>query len=1206
MGSDTNPVMRDLFLRDPCREVDRIIKATELDPARLGLELEEYVVTEGIRKDLHDILDDFVETRRRLPESVCVWVSGWFGSGKSHFLKVIGALVGNLDIVRPERRERRKASVYFCEKWRLPHGSVLDKEFHTKTVFVNLLDYLGTRPPPLSEIIYVALMKSLGYASIPWVARLEQALAQRGLFEQFKEWIERQQGAPWEKVREDPLLVRGVMAEALHAVDSRTWRSVEVAGKAIEDLRGELRINPQWTAQRLTEEAQRLHEERGRIAILLDEVGLYIGRAEASRDRLGELIALAEAISRKEVGGRVWLFATSQEALEEVIPEVLRRGQEFERLRDRFRTKVTLMPENIEEVVRVRLLDKVDGPGLAFLQRIFRENQGSLVTHACIHNVSRDQVHYSQCSEEDFLRFYPLMPYYIRLVQEILNQLRAKHLGERGFTGRERATLGVIQTMLCDKLRNEPVGRLATFDALFDAIEGELASLRGAEASEIRGMASLGSHNGVSAQAVAKALYLLQHAGPWLPTTVENVTAVLYPSLGADGQQLLDGVRESLQELVRRVYVGEREGSFHFLSESERTFEKDVERARGRAEVVGAAKKAARVQQLAEEVLEDFSRIKFHGVRDLDIQLRVDGEPLKTKGHLILDVISPLGAYPVEVNELEVQTAREASVVFLHATSSDEFKDALERALAMEYVINEKQRAGVPAEDRPYLQDRERDLDGLKHDRLPDLFRRALAEGRVVAGGETRTVENGDWKARTRQALEERAEAVFPEFRLAAGFVKEDDIDKLLRHRGGALPGIVRDLKIVDDEGNVREDGPLTSRISRELERREGRQESTRGADLIAHFGAPPYGWEGRVTRLALAALFKHGSVWVEAGGSEYHSSAQAGANRMFLDSREFNRTAIHLGEAPSPAQRLAAAKLVAELFGMPGLEALDEVGEALGRGLEDMAHHAQRLASRLRDLGVGDSSELDALADRSQALNVGRASQVILAVLRAAESENLQDRLLALKQLIRFEEEGNLEKATSWTRFLDIAQSVDPARASRLRILLRDRDLPSKWQATYDEIQSLKASYEQAYVEAHVRAAQAVEDARRVVGQWKAKYPDLDLSATDLEPPWACSLRDATGVEHEPFTCAECQSPLVQLVGVPERVDAWKARLQQAVARRELKKRGGEAPASLALDETVRSMSELQAFEAQVRAFAEETFRQGGKVKIKGEARRE
>jgi hypothetical protein len=143
-------IIADLFRRDPCREFYRIIKATELSPSRLGHELEEYVVTPEIRRHIQDILDEFVETRRRSPESVCAWVSGWFGSGKSHFIKAVGAVLGNLDIVLPGQAKQDEATKYFCEKWQLPHSLLLEGEFQTKAVFINLLDHLGPRPPSLS------------------------------------------------------------------------------------------------------------------------------------------------------------------------------------------------------------------------------------------------------------------------------------------------------------------------------------------------------------------------------------------------------------------------------------------------------------------------------------------------------------------------------------------------------------------------------------------------------------------------------------------------------------------------------------------------------------------------------------------------------------------------------------------------------------------------------------------------------------------------------------------------------------------------------------------------------------------------------------------------------------------------------------------------------------------------------------------------
>jgi hypothetical protein len=1048
-------------------------------------------------------------------------------------------------------------------------------------------------------------MVSLGYGSIPWVAEMEFSLTNMRLYDTFTAAIEKDQGRPWTKIREEPQLVRSAMAKALHSVDPKAWPNLELAAKAIEDIEKSLNVNPRWLAKRLAAEARRLDPERGRIVLLLDEVGLYIGRAEESHDRLGELQALAENLSRDEMLGLVWLVVTAQEALEEVVPELERRSGEFQRLRDRFRLKFTLTTENIEEVVRVRLLEKRDGALLEKLKRKFQEAHGALTTYACVHNVSRDKSYYGEVSQDAFIQFYPLMPHHVRLIQEILNVLRGKGIGEHGYTGRERALLGVVQTVLCNGVTESPIGRLVTFDSVFDAIEEELQLLRGQQAGEIRAMAKLGEHNGLSVQSVAKALYLLQHAGPWFLTSPENVAAVLHTHLGADGQRILQGVQEGLQELVKAHFVGEREGQFRFLSQTERTFEQEVERARGRSEVVGASKKRQRLHEIAREAFRELGQLKFREIRSLDVKLIVDDEELKSKGHVALEVFSPLASETVSLGDLETRTASNGDLVVVVSEKLAEFEDQLERSLAMEYVIGEKKRSGLPEEELRRIQEKELDLDILKNDKLLETFRRSVSSGHIVSQGESRPISNGDWRSQIRQALAQCAESIFPEFKHAAAVVKESDIEKVLQHRGGSLPRVVIQLKVYDEDGTIREDSPLVSRILRELMRREESGEPTDGSNLIGYFDGPPNGWEGRAVRLGVAALFKHGPVWARLAGSEYHSVTEPGAKRVFLDSRSFNKTEFQVGEVPSQKQRRRVSQLAAKLFKKPGLETLEEIGECLSLGLDQYAGEAERLSSRLQDLGIGDPASLAELSQLCKDIaSRGIASARILGFLKAVEESALDEELEKLIDLMEFEVRGNLDKSVEALNLAKVAEELDPKQASEIRRLLGASNFVEKWSILYDEHQKLHSSYVKRYKEAHERAQDLASKASADIGDFQKDNPNLQFQKQDLELPWSCQAEDPKTTPPS-YVCQTCGTSLGVLERVRPQIEHWKTGLLEMGERQKLKK-AKNIPKILPLDEKVESPKDLERFEVKVRAFVREALERKKKVRVSGEVRSE
>ncbi|MGB9614047.1 MAG: hypothetical protein ACPL3B_00900, partial [Fervidobacterium sp.] len=214
-------LIKDILERDPSRQIERVIKVDERDPRVVGSELEEYVVTEEIRQYLEDIIDRFIESRHRTPESVCTWISGFFGSGKSHFLKVLGYVLSNQNIKLEDGREVGAAS-YFCKKHSLPGGAILEKELRSKAIFVNMLNFPrdSSEAPSISKIVYTAFLEELGFSEVFWVAEIEKMLQERGLWENFLEYVEKETGKPWQQIRRMAAMVGPILAKALYAIDS--------------------------------------------------------------------------------------------------------------------------------------------------------------------------------------------------------------------------------------------------------------------------------------------------------------------------------------------------------------------------------------------------------------------------------------------------------------------------------------------------------------------------------------------------------------------------------------------------------------------------------------------------------------------------------------------------------------------------------------------------------------------------------------------------------------------------------------------------------------------------------------------------------------------------------------------------------------------------------------------------------------------------
>ncbi|MBC7234009.1 MAG: hypothetical protein H5T68_12300 [Chloroflexi bacterium] len=226
-------LIRDILERDPSREISSVIRVTDADPHRVWVEMEEYVPAEQIPDFFREVLDVLLETRQGTSERLCIWVSGFFGSGKSHFLKALGYLLQDRTLRDPEGKEVSSAAL-LSKKLRLTNQhQIIVKELCPRVLFLNLLDHDPQAPdrPTIGRLIYRALLQEDGLSTEFWVAAWEQELQKIGKWDSFRDWVQEQFGRTWEEERK--LNAAAVLQQALPRFRPELYRSEEDAAQAI-------------------------------------------------------------------------------------------------------------------------------------------------------------------------------------------------------------------------------------------------------------------------------------------------------------------------------------------------------------------------------------------------------------------------------------------------------------------------------------------------------------------------------------------------------------------------------------------------------------------------------------------------------------------------------------------------------------------------------------------------------------------------------------------------------------------------------------------------------------------------------------------------------------------------------------------------------------------------------------------------------------
>lgn len=351
--------IEELFERDIHRPINGVVKADQLDALSVWQELDEFVVTRELNRHIHDLVAVLLSTLDSEVNAIDkngIWVSGFFGCGKSHFIKVLSYLLENEE--HEYGGEHRHAVDFFKDKLDDPMLFADLKKIvsaKTDTILFNIdskADHHRAGRDALLWVFLKVLNEKQGYSGDhPHIAHMERHLDEKGKLERFHEVFEREAGEPWVRERDAWEFHRDGVVAALSEALGQSEDSVEkwVDGGA---------DNFTLTVENFAKWVKRYLDSQGpdhRVMFLVDEVGQFIGNdthlmlnLQTITEQLGTVCA-----------GRAWVVVTSQEELDAVLGDLKSAKQhDFSKIQGRFKTRLSLSSANVDEVIQQRLLSK--------------------------------------------------------------------------------------------------------------------------------------------------------------------------------------------------------------------------------------------------------------------------------------------------------------------------------------------------------------------------------------------------------------------------------------------------------------------------------------------------------------------------------------------------------------------------------------------------------------------------------------------------------------------------------------------------------------------------------------------------------------------------------------------------------------------------------------------------------------------------------
>ncbi len=1175
--------IKNLLERTPYREIEGVIKITDHDPNKVWMEMDEYVPTEKVKSALRDILETLLETRQGATERVCVWVSGFFGSGKSHFLKVLGYLLENREL-KDEGGRSHSSQEFLCRKFGLDNYiPILQREFKTKVLFINLLDHdpRFEEFSTISRLILRSLMEAQGLSTTFWVAEWEKELKHLGKWNEFQDWVKQRFNRSWEDERK--LNAETVLKQALPTLSPERYRSEDEAERAIQESKQRYSVvEPSRAINELVEFAKQLDENNGRVIVLLDEVGLYIGD---SVSRLTDLNSVAEQVVQSGKG-KILLIASAQEAIRELVPRLTRDAQILNWLQDRFRTRIHLEPTEVQQVVAERLLRKTP-KGSEEVKKLLEQKSGAI----------RAALTIDRWQDSDFIAHYPCPPYAVRLIQDIMGSFHSSVEDARRLSGAARSVLQLVHSILrgeggitCGA--EQQIGWLVPLDLFFDSLRGTLSAIRSDQIMAFDEIERLGEVDGLPVVRVAKALFLLQQIGKRYPCTVENLASALVDNTDLDIHALREKVRKAIQKLQETGWVSEEEGKYRLLTPAQHMLEQEVNQ-----NYPTTAELKQAVVDLMKEVLRDFKYEHGETRRPLSVAMTVDDTEIREGEGLKVVLYTPF-ADASDDFVLEQSIANDKTL-FWKASGESELEQALKRAVAVKKTLEQWRTRTLSEEQSSYREQLEREDNQLWNVRLPQLIKNAFMRGKVFIGGREIQPTGHGIEAVLREQLRAIAQQVYTGFIDRRPSKDEECASILAWQPGSVLPNIYSDLQLITSSQQIMRDNQYLSIVKAEIHKRQNMGLDCSGRALVEHFEKPPYGWDPRLVRLFVATLMKAGLVGVRYQNRIITDPNDPQARAIFSQAREFQRATFEI--LPEVDWR-KASELCSEIFGVQGGDTFERVASIVREQARDWSQSANQLATRCRDNNLPTQLEQGCLQVTEQLNAITQIEEPNARLRRFLEiADELKRNFLTIRELERFDFDryrmlrSFIQSARGWDESLD-GESAE--RWKRLSEGINATDILDRWQSLQNDFAALKDIYCSDYAQRH----RDFQDALAKTIEELRKHPAFECEpeqAEKLLQPLKRLQCDGEGTPSEPdFVCQNCRRPFSQMSVETVKAKYWEIAKQLD----NLLPKPEELPPvePLHIERTVRSDDEIEAIAGEVRRYL---VRAGTPIKVRIEA---
>lgn len=848
--------LNEMYEKDIAREIQGVIKVD--DENYIKQELEEYVVTDELLKHFNSFFESYNAGINGNTEKMGVWISGFFGSGKSHFLKIVSYLLENKIV------DGKAAVDYFDGK--IQDAKLLADikragNIPTDVILFNIdskasLDSVDGKDKILS-VFEKVFNEKMGLSTIPHVAELERFLIREGKYEEFKNYFQEECGDNWVDARNDFYFRRD---EIVNSYSKALNKSKEEAENWFDKAEERYDLSIEKFAERVRDYIKSKGDNH-HVVFLVDEIGQYIGED-------GSLMLNLQTIVEDlgiECGGKAWVIVTSQEAIDDVIKVI---GNNFSKIQGRFDTKLSLSSSDIDEVIKKRILAKKD-EYTESLELIYDKDESIIKNLLLFKNAAYQKLYMDR---KDFAETYPFIPYQFRLLQNVFTDIRKHGFAGKHLSSGERSLIGAFQGT-AKRYSNYEIGTLIPFYAFYDTIEEFLEHQVKNVIATAEDAVKANELQEIDVK-VLKMLFMLKNIKE-IPANVENLASLYVSNINDDKISIKKEITDSLRRLENQTLIQRNNDEYKFLTDEEQEINREIKQI-----VIDQNRITDYLNKMIYGYIYTDNKFTYKN-KPFPLTKYVDNMKCSQEYEIGIKVVT--ASVGQDDTNIKIQSGMENKYVYVKLELSTLINNEIENCLQVEDYRRAKSTSLQTSQIESILRAKQAEVDAAEI-RIRENIKEQLNEAEIIIAGDRQNITTKDAKARINEALEILINNIYTKFAYIKKNYTTQDIRELWN--GNKQMAISKEVEFLNQKAY--------EAMQEYIEEKNAFSQNITIRTLLQDFTIAPYGFLDDDILYLLARLLKNEVVALYYSGEIQNITSDETLNKI-LKRDYYDRTLIKM-----------------------------------------------------------------------------------------------------------------------------------------------------------------------------------------------------------------------------------------------------------------------------------------------------------------------